>query len=187
MGGGGLRIGISDYASLGTLTGNLWSTGPNATGYFWGLPTGGAGVSNPGGGEVTAHHAGGGTSGWFSGNGGGVSIAGTGNNNPANMTPNTYTFSLTLTRTAASAISIAYNMASAGYNESGTVTDSAATEFAYNGVGFFANSSDTALASPGVTFSSLTETVTTVPEPGTVTLMGLGTLVGTMFIRRKKV
>jgi len=171
MGGGGFRIGISDYASLGTLSAGSWSTGPNATGYFWGLPAGGAGVTNPGGGEISAHHTGGGGSGWFSGNGGGVSIPGSLNNNASNITPNTYTFSLTLTRTGASAESIAYNVTSASYTESGTVTDSSATEFAYNGVGFFANTSDTALGST-VTFSGLTETLTQVPEPSTLGLMG---------------
>lgn len=169
MGGGGLRIGLTDYASLGSISGTppLWSTGPNGSGYFWGLPTGGSGVSNPGGGEITGHAAGGGGSGWFSGNGGGYAVPGTGNDNASDMTPNTYNFSLTLTELSPTDIQIAYSMVSLSYTETGTIQDTSGHGvLTYNGVGFFANTSDTAFgATGGVTFSDLTETITPVPEP----------------------
>jgi hypothetical protein len=182
MGGGVFRIGLLDYSSLGTLGSGQWSTSTTATGYWWGLPTGGSGVSNPGGGEITGKPASAGNA-WFSGTGG-YSVPGTGNNNPNSLTAGTYNFSLALKDNGTS-MSVAYSMIGGSYSETGTVSDSTMTvPLSFNAAGFFANGSDTAFASPGVSFGSVSETISTVPEPGTIAL-GITGAAALLFRRRK--
>ena len=168
MGGGVFRIGIIDFASLGTLSSGVWSVGPTATGYWWGLPTGGGGVGNPAGGEITAKPASAGNA-WLSGTGG-YAVPGTGNDNASDMTPPSYTFSFTVQNNGGT-VGINYSMVKtgSGYTETGSVLDTnAIVPLNFNAIGFFANGSDTAFESPGVTFGSITETISN--NPGIIVL-----------------
>lgn len=189
MGGAGLRIGLLDFGTLGTLTGTTWSTtaaDTSVTGYFWGLPTGGNGVSNPGGGEITRKPTGANNA-WFSGTGG-TAVSGTLNNNAGNITPNTYNFSLSLLRTIGG-VSISYSMVGGSYSEvlTGLSDTAGIVPLTFNSVGFFGNTSDTAFGAPGgVSFNSVDVTFTPVPEPSTAALLGLSALLGTFVIRRRK-
>ncbi|MGP8199229.1 MAG: hypothetical protein ACLQU4_06990 [Limisphaerales bacterium] len=183
MGGGVFRIGIIDFSSPGTLSSGVWSVGPTATGYWWGLPTGGSGVSNPGGGEITGKPASAGNA-WLSGTGG-YAVPGTGNNNSADMTPGSYNFSLSLLDQGSS-VQIGYSMVKtgSGYTETGTVVDNVATvPLSFNAVGFFANGSDSAFASPGVSFGDISETIAEVPEPSTIALGVMGAC--SLLLRRR--
>lgn len=186
MGGGVFRIGILDFSSLGTLSSGVWSvTASGPTGYWWGLPTGGSGVSNPGGGEITGKPASAGNA-WYSGTSG-YSVPGTGNNNSSDMTPGNYDFSLTLMNFG-NEVNVSYSMVKigGGYSEVGSVNDTTGNvPLSFNAVGFFANSSDTAFASPGVSFGDITETYT-VPEPASMALLGLGGILGAVVLRRRK-
>jgi hypothetical protein len=167
-GAGGLRIGLVDYASLGTLSGKVWSVGDVATGYWWGLPTGGNGVSNPGGGEITAKPASAGNA-WFSGTGG-YAVPGTLNDNPANMVASTYYFSFSVQNNGGTA-TISYSVTNVGtsnYWEVGSVVDTNATvPLSFNAFGFFCNSGSTAFNQAnnpsGVSFSNITETIGSSP------------------------
>jgi hypothetical protein len=186
MGGGGFRIGLLDFGAPGTLTGTTWNTtsaDSGVTGYWWGLPTGGTGVSNPGGGEITRKPTGSANA-WFSGTGG-TSVSGTGNNNAGNMTPNTYNFSLTLSRTG-SGVDLSYSMVGGSYSEIGSVSDTAGTvPLTFDTLGFFANTADNSFGAPGgVSFNNVDVTLTQVPEPSSLALAGIG-VAGLLIYRRR--
>jgi hypothetical protein len=166
MAAGLFRIGLIEYPSLGTLSVGVWSVAPSPTTcYWWGLPTGGGGVSGTISSEIVAKT--GGT--WFSGNGGGYAVGGA-NNNASDMTPPSYTFSFTVQNNGGT-VGINYSMVKtgSGYTETGSVLDTNGTvPLNFNAIGFFANASDTAFTSPGVTFGSITETISN--NPGIIVL-----------------
>jgi hypothetical protein len=186
MGAGLLRLGILDYASLGTLTAGTWSTGATAAGYGYWPSAASTALGNPSGGVDLVGKPTSAGNAWLSGTGG-YAISGA-TANAGNITSGTYLFSFTVADTAGG-IQLSYSLQGSGgssYSASGSYIDSTATTpLTFNAVGIDDNSGDSAFASPGVNFTSMTET-TVVPEPASMTLLGLGALVGTFVIRRKK-
>jgi len=190
LGGGLFRWGINNGSGLTTLSSGVWGGNGNATGYMWGIPTGGVGVSGSPGGEVSAHTGGA----WYSGNNGyGVStVSGGGNNNPENATANTYDFSLEYTLTSANVMTIIGSFSDTAnggvYSESGVWADNGgnggtvATD-TFSSLGFFVNGSDTP---DGYNFSDITVETIAAPEPATFALFGLSGLAGAFMIRRRK-
>jgi hypothetical protein len=186
MGAGLLRMGILDYASLGTLTAGTWSTGATAAGYGYWPSAAGTSLSNPGGAVDLVGKPTSAGNAWLSGTGG-YGIPGA-TANAGNISSGTYLFSFTVADLV-SGIQLSYSLQGSGgssYSASGSFTDSTATvPLTFNGVAIDDNSGDSAFGdAAGVNFTGLTET-TVVPEPASMALLGLGALVGTFAVRRR--
>ena len=102
------------------------------------------------------------------------------------FTDGTYSFSLTLTRQAGNAYAIAYSLnrtSSAGYLMSGSFTDTTASTFSFNRVGFLAGSN---LKADQFSISLTDVSITLIPEPSAAGLCIPGAfLLGASRLRRR--
>jgi hypothetical protein len=166
--------------ALGTLSAGAW-TGATTSGWLGYIVEPG----NAGGTTALYGRNGSGANAWLSTSGSAYAI----NNNPtaADAVAGTYTFSLALVRTSASAVSISYdfgNLGSGGtYDTTGTFTDSGGLSSgmtSFNAVGFLLNANTGAGTFSGVT-------VGVAPEPSILSLGALGLAALGACIRRRKV
>jgi hypothetical protein len=177
------RFGIynSNGANTGTLGGGTWS---GAT------PTGWLGyMVEPGsyGGNTTqlVERNNPNTGNWFSGTGATTDqqITGTGGANAG-----TYAFNLTLTLASASEMDISYffDQTSGGtYATGGSYADMTPSVTSFNAVGFLMNASVGGGTTP-FTFNDVDVTLASVPEPATLSMIGLG-LGALLMVRRRGV
>jgi len=102
------------------------------------------------------------------------------------FTDGTYSFSITLTRQAANAYAIVYSLnrtSSAGYTMTGSFTDTTASTFSINRIGFLAGSN---LKADQFSISLTDVSITVIPEPSAAGLCIPGAfLLGRSRVRRK--
>jgi len=185
MSGNQFRIGLLNYPSLGTMSNGVWSVGSAASGYWYGPAT----ASNPG--EIVVQHDT--ENPWYTSTGAydlgpiGVSAGQIDGSGGAS-----YDFSISLTwRHNSEAMIGNYSLQGDNnpvYSASGSFWSFNSDYWcptSFNAIAIYGNSSDTAFQS-GITFSGLTETISQVPEPSSLTLIGMGALAGAFALQRRK-